>query len=420
MAPFREALQNVIEQQLCEDLDDPLVALALLGRQFLPGGFAIALEVANLAGRLLCNNGGTPAPSPPFVGGQCPVRYSVLMEVVVNGGVFNPVIDPATPSRFRQTRIFWGPIIRGNAEFIAFDNPNNRASWNAGVVSHGGAPNPNDPRSPNPFYVITNAAFTIQPKDATVSVNILSVTRVDGQPDNCGNPPLPPIPPIPPGGITHNVNVEYDDGGGTSFTVPVFLAFFNAFLDANLNLQIPLTISFSPQFNFNATFNLNTGNLNVQFAPRPAPPPGQPPAAPPTLPPPGGGAQPDSFSTEVPVPPPPPGGKAPDENEPPSTSGKGVIRGVIVTVAAGATQRGTRIFQSGGNPDIFAPSLGWVSFLIQVGRSTSWTADIPIKNVRTFIPCPWEGGAIEVAATPQPGNTLQLTPVYAKSTLQLT
>lgn len=72
------------------------------------------------------------------------------------------------------------------------------------------------------------------------------------------------------------------------------------------------------------------------------------------------------------------------------------------------------------NPAIYIPATGYVQFLIQVGNSSAWTNDIAVKNLRAFIPCPWDAGAVEVKGTPRYGNQFTVTPVYVTRTFNPT
>lgn len=75
----------------------------------------------------------------------------------------------------------------------------------------------------------------------------VSVTRIDGQPDNCGNIPTPVVRPIvlPPEQRTTNINITNNDGSNIS--LPVSLSFPSASVD--FNLSVPMTINLGG-FNF--------------------------------------------------------------------------------------------------------------------------------------------------------------------------
>lgn len=92
-----------------------------------------------------------------------------------------------------------------------------------------------------------------------------------------------------------------------------------------------------------------------------------------------------------------------------------MIIGVLVTtteINAGTSL--TQIFQEEANPDVWAPNLGYVNFLIRVSADKyGWTVDQPVKNRRHLIPCPWPQGAVSVAGTPRPGVSWDLQPIYA-------
>lgn len=403
MPTFRDALRSAIVDALCQAIDDPATALALL--RFVRGSPQLILTtaVALFVARQLCNSRDPePEPPVPFTGGQCDcVRYDVFYEYLwdtsrTDDGICRQSWQPANHR-------LWGPIKgwRFRQEEQTFCG----AAYRSLEIDCKGEAGGFEECGTQRWVPVLSFRFN--------AIRNFRVVRVDGLPDNCGS--LPPIiPPVPPGGITRTVNVTYDSDG-ISVTVPVFLAFFNAFLDANLELQFPITLSLNGTINFNATINIGTGDVIFQFFPYNAPPPGQPPAFPPGLPPGRGGPNPNS--TPVPPPAPPPGPEF--ENEPPeeTPTPRQVIRAVAVTVLSDIGGDRSIILQEGGNPDIIVPDLGMVQFRVQVGQSTFWTNNQRVNNIRALIPCEWEGGAIEVSGTPRPGITWELTPIYASASL---
>jgi len=249
----------------------------------------------------------------------------------------------------------------------------------------------------------------------------VSIVRTDGLPDVCGNPPrLPPV--FPPGGNVINNNVIYIDAGGNTINAPVTLRFGIPRIDVRGEFNIPVTINFNndPTLNIGGDVNFNTGNFTINVGGG-SPPPGvgvgdpdnivKPPTTPPMLPPgvpldppgtvPGEPGAPPATPPTIPTQPP---------TRPPNKKTYRVIRGVIVTVTQAETDA-TIIFQ-GDTPDIYAPSLGHVSFLCKVGGAFGWTVDIPVKNRRQLIPCPWQFGAIEVKGTAKGGAVFFLDPIY--------
>jgi hypothetical protein len=223
----------------------------------------------------------------------------------------------------------------------------------------------------------------------------------DGLPDTCGDPPPPP-PQIPPGPQDRPDTIVYIDNDGNTINVPVTFNFGIPRIDVNGVFNMPITVRFDadPTINFGGDINFNTGDFSINLGP------GRPPTG-------TGGGDPDNV-TRPDTPPPalPPGEDVPppdpDEDEP----GKPprVIRGALVTVLS-ADSAPTIIFQ-GQNPDIYAPNLGYISFFCRVNDAGGWTADIPIKNRRQLVPCPWQYGAFDVKGTPRGGSLFNVEPVY--------
>lgn len=231
------------------------------------------------------------------------------------------------------------------------------------------------------------------------------VTRNDNQPDICGNPPPNP----PPDEFDAPGNVTYVTPEGDVINNPVTFNFGAGFIGVGGAFFMPVNIRFSldPTLNLNGTINFNTGGFSPNFGPPGSPAgngdgPGDvveppPPPVPPGTP-----------------PPPPPPGVPPDPVEPPTDPEEArprkVIRGVIVTSIIESLP--ATVFYQGGNPDIYVPNLGHVSFLCKTSSGFSWTVDIPVKNAKHLIECPWRYGAVDVKGTAQPGVTFSLSPVY--------
>lgn len=123
-------------------------------------------------------------------------------------------------------------------------------------------------------------------------VEVLSINRLDGNPDDCGvQPPIypPAVPPIPALNFEVPVNV-----GGVNVNVPV------VFVKPKLDFSVVPTLNLNPSFNvdlapdINVNISLGIGGPKVSIQPRPLPPgapipptpapdprPGPPPSAPP-------------------------------------------------------------------------------------------------------------------------------------------
>lgn len=143
-----------------------------------------------------------PPPVPPFVGGQCAVLYGAYLDVEeTNNNVFPPsvtIIRSETGGYYGVSGI--GVAKDSTRTFVYVDTPN------FGTPTGG----------PSRRRVVETSLNN--------ELRVLSseLRRVDGQPDNCGNPPksYPPAS-VPPGGFTSPpTTVNYNDGDN-------FTAIFN-------------------------------------------------------------------------------------------------------------------------------------------------------------------------------------------------
>jgi hypothetical protein len=328
------------------------------------------------------------SPSPPFTGGQCPVQYTVVVgwNFVSNGMVIPPENTPQSGAVL-VTGAIQGAEIRRSSGGYQVGAVGASGFSQASALS--GNPDANGLSLTNP--------------------SIISVTRVDGLPDTCGNP-NPTYPSYQPGDNSVTENVTVINNEGDTLTIPVVLVFGYATLNIDGTVSIPVNADFTlnPEFNGNFDFNLNTGDLKIDVsnpaAPRPSP-----------------CTDPGGYNVDVDIPEPPASipdapGLPPPDTEP--AERQKLLRGCIVTTQL-LDGNETIIFQE-SNPDIYVPSLGYVQFLVRVGGASAWTNDIPVKCLRTFIPCPWDGGAVDVKGTPRYGNQFVVTPVYVTRTFNPT
>lgn len=346
--------------------------------------------------RNFCNDEPPPPPS-PFTGGQCPVKYRVRVEWTGTNRVTETPVDGFVEGDY------WGPILG-----VRTQKPSDTYFPDGGdcyLKCYGRATDTTPLPVPLEFKI--SELFYDD-----LNFYIASVTRLDGQPDNCGDPP-PVIAPYNPGDFTIDTDINYTNNDGIDITIPVVGVVGVAFVDADLNLNVPVSFTFSPNFNFDPTFTYNIDvNLNLGGGDDKISPPYVPPDKPYRPGPPGSDSPSDYLpGDDVPTPPTDtPDPPAPDPDEPKAR----VIRGVLVTVTEISPDAKPTQIGQGDNPDIFAPALGYVSFQIRLGNgSGGWTSDIPVKNIRNLIPCPWGGGALSVKGTPTLGVVWTLTPIYA-------
>lgn len=384
MVTFFDSLRNQIRGNFCNffnTLENGLNFLDLLG-----GGPALpyAIGAARFGQRLLCNREPEGGTNPPFIGGQCPdVEYDVTVDFTLTDSTGFTIAGPNTVRVLGPVAgvVIVQPVTPGgeNMQLRVQARPNTDPSI--------------------PFTVVT-AASAGAPWEGPFSIS--NIVRVDGLPDECGDrPPTPTEPSLPSPPIL--IPVPYDDNDGIPIVIPIVLIYAPIRIDIDGSLVVPFRIQINPDFNvnLNGTLNLGNGNINFNF--------GSPNYPPSPFP------RPDDYDSPDDIPPYPPtvpNSISPTPPVPTLPETKEVIRAVIVTVNTYASD--ATIIGQDNNPDIYAPNLGFVNFGISSNNAIAWTGDIAVKNFRHFIPCPWEGGAVQVRGTPRPGVTWTLTPVRAR------
>lgn len=344
-------------------------------------GTKATVDVLRFAQRLVCNREPFEAYYPVFEGGQCfDVCYIVYYSLTVER------YDGTPQPPLTQVGLFKGPIV----------SPTVRTGVSSGFpVWIWEQPNVACNGAPGPITI-----FTIR-QDVYINPGTIGlfIERQDGLPDDCGNPyPVPP--PSQPGDRTVPINYTYTDNSSNDINVNGSVTFGDIIIGSNNDVKIPFQVTYDDilPFEFNGTLSLTTGDINLNI--------GNPNYSPIDKP------NPDGYTTDEPpqpLPDVPTDEQPPNANEPdPET--KRVIRGVFVTTSVDDS-RGTVIDQSSA-PDIIAPNLGYINFLIAVSDRTAWTSDIAVKNHRWFCECPFEGGAIDVRGTPRAGVEWTITPVY--------
>lgn len=339
---------------------------------------------ATFASRTLCNREPPPPEAPTFAGGQCDgVLYKVKYTWTLDGGLpddreneqYGPIIGFSSPraipgnDRVRVVNI----TARGPAGAAPSSEPRTYQFSSIGIGSREGA-----------------------------SFQIRSIERADGQPDQCGNPPSGVVLPPPEGYNRRTVpNFTYVNNEGTTINLgDLNLVYLQPTIDIDGRITVPVNVDVGG-LNFGLGIDLD-GTVNFNFGEQGRRGGG------------GDGADDPEIDEEPPSPPPSvPGLPPPVEDDP---AAEKVIIGALITVTEITSPVPTQIFQD-DNPDIFAPNLGYVQFLIKVsGIVGGWSEDIPVKNRRQIIACPWRYGAIDVRGTARMGVNLTITPIY-KDTL---
>jgi len=334
-------------------------------------------DFAQLGYQLLCDLPAPPEPPPPFNGGQCPTLYSVTAQATVE------LQNPPSSEQTTATTQLPGPIrgitqrVIGSSDqiVILFTNLD-------GTLGE------------------TTIFGTTRPSGQFTAFSITQVTRVDGLPDDCGNP-VPPRPdPPPPGSNTDTDIVNWDDSTGSPQTNNINVTLGISFTNNVGDIIIPVEVNADIDVSATVNFNLSTGgvsiapSLNIDAGNR------------------NGNTNVNNYNNTTVTISPPTSPIAPDSPVDDPREER-TIRGVIVTVTSIDALRASIIGQF-DNPDIYVPRLGNVQFRCRIGTTgtTAWTSDIAVKNERNLIECPWQWGALEVRGTPEPGITWTLTPVY--------
>lgn len=313
-------------------------------------------QVATGIRRGFCGNptgGPDPSDFPPAITAQCADTQYFMRSRIVR--------EPGNPTQFVD-RTFYGPL--------SIDlNPGTGLGGTINVFGFN-LPTSNPSRQQ---INLRNASFA---DGGTAFLEVQTLTPLNG-PDNCGS--IQGVPKYQP--QTINKTVNYIDNSQQQVTenydftinVPVIIGGI---------LIAPVTVA-GNNFTVELSVPIN-GDINFNF---------------------GQGRSGDTQTENEP-------GNSPID-EPPDSETERRIIAVLVTATVDPNEYQGQVINQQGNPTIYGPRLGNVSFYVSAGNAAGWTSDIPIKNVRNYIRCPVPQGAINVQATADKGVTLQLTRVYS-------
>lgn len=380
---FKTELVNAIRNAFCTALQTQQNYYGYVGGTF---KWAVTAQLAErffaTAYRLACNREPPAAPTPSFTGGQCFTNYNwngTIRQVRISSGA-------VTTTAFSRSGVPGkiGEVVVTSETEAGFP------VWRSRIPS----------TSSTGAVTYTDLGTIRRDIYQQPTWQSITVSRQDGLPDNCGNLPVP-VPTPTPGYNTTTTNVTYTNNNNVDVTLSATFIFAKASLNVKGELNVPVRIDLGGvNLQIGGNINLNTGDVNLNFGnPNysrnglPNPDCYEPDPSIPDVP--------DDIPDDVTIPP-------TNQSQPETTR---VLRACIVTASVIPPDI-SLIFQD-GNPTITAPNLGYVSFCISVNGKKSWTSDIPVKNARNFIPCPWDGGAIEVRGTPRQGVSWLITPVYA-------
>lgn len=167
-------------------------------------------------------------PKPTFTGGQCVEKYGV------NFRIFSRAYSEGSTTVVGAA---WGPI-KG---FVLQNTPNpfGYPTYRLFVDGHGNTNEGGPTSEPRLVYV---RDFDDQNNYGDFRVELLNVFRIDGQPDNCGNPPTGyPQQPVPSTALNTTINVT----------------------SSSNSYNVPITIHYPPTNNYN--LEIDAGDIRLTF-----------------------------------------------------------------------------------------------------------------------------------------------------------
>ena len=211
-------------------------------------------------------------------------------------------------------------------------------------------------------------------QNPTTGIEDITVTRLDGQPDTCGNAE-PVYPPFPPEGDNFDISVTYDTDVNTNITLDGSVQIF-----APVKIFAPVTTIIAPvkvglgPINFNGTLRLSPQfRFDFSFGDGDYSP---------------GTGDPEDVP-EDPITSP----TTPDDEE------NRQLLGVIVRSLPTGPLRVTQVAQGDG-PDLFLPRIGGVYFRTRTNSLLGWWGPVDIQLTSQWVPVPEHVFAIDAIAFP--------------------
>lgn len=365
---FRDSIEQATRASICAVLAGTEAA-AWVGNALTPPWVDNPVpETVRKARLAACSNPDAvvDVPLPPFFGGQCEgVEYDVTVvrnsytrrrcsngstsTIALNSSITVRVYGPIGGLQTQETS--QGDCGASSVRVVlnAFDSSGNPDS----LIVYSATENP--------------LSFAID----AVDVEISSVIRIDGQPDDCGNPPAPAPPPYSP--ITINQDFSYTDNSQTTvneqgdFTVwaPIIIGG---------NLIAPVTVDVGG-LTINGELNLETGDFNFNFGI------------------PSGG--PDYE--DIPVENPNPEDEGPDDNP-------DIFYGLqVFSFESGSSPLVTSSWHQETAPTLHLPRTANVWFIVPVGPGWGWVGPIPCQHGNQVVMVPGGLPAIDHRVIPNTG-----------------
>ena len=385
MVSYIDALKQAARTAFCMATSPAENAFDFWDKVGLPDPVGIRGTAANIY-RSICNKEPPPPPPNTYPKGQCPVQYRFIhvyssrsapdkpwvqetRQIGCPSGLFGPITVPEVRTVAGARGMY---IDVGQADGSRFLN-----------------------------YPVTN--FTTVNPQVEFRTDSWTPIRCDGGADDCGTGT---VQPPQPGYRDVDIDITYTNEENVNITIPTTINIGSPVVNIDNEITIPITYNqIDAELNipvkFYAEFNVSTGDINLTFGGndgadrRP-------------------GDNPGDYETDNPLPTPPSGGGGGDSPAPEKPEQEKRIVAVVVTVTQNNT-KATSIAQPSNLPILFVPDLGNIRFLIRVNAASRvWTGDIPVRQLRQFIPCPWDAGAVDVQFSPRPGAIALLNRVYRK------
>ena len=200
-ADFYDKLADNIKNFACQlynDFPDQITQ-----NKSLPASFARGFMDSTCGGSGGSGGPVPPAPTVPWEGGLCPVAYTIFVEweFIPQGGT-EPVFN----------RDFCFQNIVGPIESLTYSVDNVNKQLGVTVIA---------PQTPTGSSVGFNA-----PTGSTILEDsvVFDVIRQDGQPDDCGSPPLQYPPTSPDINNDYQTTIVINNNDGTDLTIPLVYA----------------------------------------------------------------------------------------------------------------------------------------------------------------------------------------------------
>lgn len=350
------------------------------------------------------------APETPFSGGQCAdVSYAVVLRLTYdwtpNPGGFVAGAQVFTAFQDLGRAVIFGPI---NGFTVSPEDEGFKLSMQVRANSRDGTPLIGSP--------IGSGGGDIPPAGnqavRNLRVSNISITRNDGLPDNCGDPPpvFPPGTPNPtdPRPPDTTINIDLPDIGPVDITFSPTVGI--VYVNNQGDFIVPVTVSV-----FDTTNNIDLDiDIGINISDPTAPPEPIDPSPP---------KNPDDRPEEPDCPPVERCDDGPEEEppeeEPPIEERAYVnIAGVAVLAAVNPlVVAATEVLQLNG-PNIWVPRLGYIRFGYEMPEGDIvYSEDIPVKLTNQLIEPPQKSlRCVEILGNPENGVTWELVQITEKIT----